>query len=239
MNDQQFQQLMTAIRGSVTEVHALQTNILTHLSAMEKDIKDIKAELRVVHANTFTHPVLVPAPAHPGHMYAPGPVQFPRAVLPDFGEYDHTQRYWNSAAPHLIFNHLYPQVDGARAYSGTLTKINQERLPWVLENIAFKRQQIKGKTRVVEFCVCGKPKGLVDCFRDRHFEFCWTHGEQFQAGSTGCTLQGIHADLPCAPVHWETMTDSEWGEVVFAARCNGLGLSGISDLDRVLFPKPS
>lgn len=60
MTDAQFNQLMTAIRGVATEVHVAQRNMNTRLDIMNRQITNIRADIRIMRVTTSSLPAAVP-----------------------------------------------------------------------------------------------------------------------------------------------------------------------------------
>jgi hypothetical protein len=61
MTAAQFNQLMTAICSVATEVHAAQRNMNTRFDAMDRQITDIRADIRIMRVTTSPLPPATPA----------------------------------------------------------------------------------------------------------------------------------------------------------------------------------
>ena len=143
---------MTRIRGVATEVHATQHNVLTKLSKLERQIKEIKEEISDIRTEIYiakatSTSVSAPAPATapsstsvPAQAAAPGPAPLSDHKNPRYDGMQILPTYLGGV-------NTNPAAGPALYYLGVQRRHNDGWLPWALEAITHETLKIKGKSK--------------------------------------------------------------------------------------------
>ena len=152
MDREQFNQLMAGIRGVATEVHVAQRNVLTKLSELERQIKEIKEEVSDVRAEIYIAKATSTSISAPAPAAAPSSTLVPaQATAPSPAPLsDHENPRYNGMQilpAYLGGVNTNPTAGPALHYLGVQRRHNDGWLPWALEAITHETLKVKGKSK--------------------------------------------------------------------------------------------